>query len=123
VLPGWIDEVESEVRACLCGCAWISPSEIARRLRISEGAALSYICLLAAEGRLRIEAVSLPGMRRVTSGASTARRDDRAVKSSDATWLRQPPADTMSDSSDGPVGPRLEASADAGERDCTVKIV
>ena len=60
--PGWLDEVAAEVGACLDGRG-CSPRDLARRLGVSEGCALSYIVLLAAAGRLEIEWVCSPRAR------------------------------------------------------------
>jgi hypothetical protein len=58
MIPDWVEEVEQDVRACCCDGRAISPREIAARLGISERSAVSYICLLASEGRVTIERVS-----------------------------------------------------------------
>lgn len=60
MIPGWIDDIEQDVARCFCDGDTISPSELARRLGISESSAVSLICLLAPEGRVSIERVSLP---------------------------------------------------------------
>lgn len=61
MIPGWLDAVEEEeVATCLCGRGSVSPGQLAERLGVSERCAISYICLLASDGRLTIERVSLP---------------------------------------------------------------
>ena len=63
MITDWIDEVEHEVLGCFCGAGTISPVEVAARLGISERSAVSYICLLASDGRVSIErVVSGPGI-------------------------------------------------------------
>jgi DNA-binding Lrp family transcriptional regulator len=60
MIGDWIAELEAEVLACLREGAAISPGELAARLGTSESTAISYICLLASEGRLTIERVLAP---------------------------------------------------------------
>ncbi len=60
MIPGWLDEIEAEVRTCLCARASVSLADLAAALGISERCAASYVTLLASAGRLRIERVSLP---------------------------------------------------------------
>ncbi|HXG16854.1 MAG TPA: hypothetical protein VNK50_11435 [Calidithermus sp.] len=60
MIGDWVEELEAEVLACLRDVATMTPHEMAERLGISEGTAISYICLLASEGRLTIERVSAP---------------------------------------------------------------
>ncbi len=60
MIPGWLDEIEEDVEMCLGGRAGVSTRELAKSLGLSEGSAVSYICLLASAGRLTIERVSLP---------------------------------------------------------------
>ncbi|HXG04048.1 MAG TPA: winged helix-turn-helix domain-containing protein [Candidatus Binatia bacterium] len=60
MIDDWIEQVEAEVMACLRDAPTMSPRELAARLGTSESTAISYICLLASEGRLTIERVSAP---------------------------------------------------------------
>ena len=57
MIPGWLDEIEEEVVSCLCTRGRMSARELGSALGISEASAVSYIYLLASEGRLTIEAV------------------------------------------------------------------
>lgn len=60
MIEGWLEDIESEVRACIGTRRSISVAELAAALRVSEHCAASYVALLAAADRLRIEHVSLP---------------------------------------------------------------
>jgi DNA-binding Lrp family transcriptional regulator len=68
MIPGWVDAIEEEVRSCLRSAGRVSARELAEALGVSEESAVSYITLLAASGRLRIEAVSLPADPTFASG-------------------------------------------------------
>ena len=81
MIPGWLDAIEHEVTTCLCGRESLSPPELAARLGISEEGAVSYVCLLASEGRLTIERVSLPR----ADGPALSRRGERYGISAGAT--------------------------------------
>jgi len=59
-MDGWWDEIDDDVRACLEQFGPMSPHEIARHVRLSEGAVASVLSLLAQEGKLRIARVELP---------------------------------------------------------------
>ena len=61
MIPGWLDEIEDEVRACLRAGGSLSVRELAEALGVSERCATSYVTLLASAERVRIERVSLPG--------------------------------------------------------------
>jgi hypothetical protein len=61
MIPGWLDAIEAEVTACLESHGSLSARQLADSLGVSETCALGYITLLAGAGRVRIEAVSLPG--------------------------------------------------------------
>ncbi len=62
MIPGWLDEIEEEVLACLCHREKISARELAGALGVSHAAAVHYLYLLASEGRLAIEVVGFaPG--------------------------------------------------------------
>jgi predicted ArsR family transcriptional regulator len=60
MIPGWLDELEDDVTACLRARGDMSARELADTLNISETTTVSYICVLAARGGLTIERVSLP---------------------------------------------------------------
>jgi DNA-binding Lrp family transcriptional regulator len=59
-MDGWWNEIDRDVRAILERSGPTSPREIARQLRLSEGAAASVLAMLAQEGKLRINQVELP---------------------------------------------------------------
>jgi len=61
MIPGWLDEMEADVVECLEGRRRVSAREVAEALGMSEESAVRYIALPASAGRLRIDAVSLPG--------------------------------------------------------------
>jgi len=60
MIPGWLDEMEAEVRACLGARHSISVAALAAALGVSERCAASYVALLASAERVTIERVSLP---------------------------------------------------------------
>ena len=59
-MDGWWSEIDRDVRAILERSGPTSPRDIARRLRLSEGAVASVLAMLAQEGKLRIKQVELP---------------------------------------------------------------
>jgi len=54
MLQGWVDEVESEVLQHLRGHEPVSLQALASVMKISEALALSYIAILAREGKVTI---------------------------------------------------------------------
>jgi hypothetical protein len=54
VLKGWVEEIESEVLEYLRGHQPTSLPNLASALRISEALAVSYIGILAREGKVSI---------------------------------------------------------------------
>jgi hypothetical protein len=59
-MDGWWTEIDRDVRRCLERFGPMSPSDLGRQLRLSEGAVCSVLSLLAQEGKLRISRVELP---------------------------------------------------------------
>jgi DNA-binding Lrp family transcriptional regulator len=59
-MDGWWNEIDRDVRAILERSGPMSPRDIARQLRLSEGAVASVLAMLAQEGKLRINQVELP---------------------------------------------------------------
>jgi DNA-binding Lrp family transcriptional regulator len=59
-MDGWWSEIDRDVRAILERSGPTSPRDIARQLRLSEGAMASVLAMLAQEGKLRIKQVELP---------------------------------------------------------------
>jgi DNA-binding Lrp family transcriptional regulator len=59
-MDGWWSEIDRDVRAILEGSGPMSPRDIARQLRLSEGAVSSVLAMLAQEGKLHIKQVELP---------------------------------------------------------------
>ena len=78
MLTGWLDEVESEVIGYLRDHQPTSLHDLASGLRISEALALSYISILAREGKLTIGGLGIRGQRAHPPGRdqdlSTVRR-------------------------------------------------
>jgi DNA-binding MarR family transcriptional regulator len=60
MMDGWWSEIDGDVHACLERFGPMSPRDLARQLRLSEGAMSSVLSLLAQEGNLRISRVELP---------------------------------------------------------------
>lgn len=79
MIPGWLDEIEEEVLACLRARGKMSARELGDALGVSEGSAVHYIYLLASEGRLSIEGVAVP--RRREPGPLSACRVERERES------------------------------------------
>ncbi|MGH7391295.1 MAG: AsnC family protein [Candidatus Rokuibacteriota bacterium] len=50
----WWDELDAAVMACLETNGAMAPHEVGRHLGLSEAAAVSLLCLLAFEGKVRI---------------------------------------------------------------------
>ena len=67
MIAGWFEDLERDVRACF-GHGCLTPEQLAARLGVSPAAAVSFILLLAGEGRLRIEQVSLGPAERFAPG-------------------------------------------------------
>jgi DNA-binding Lrp family transcriptional regulator len=59
-MDGWWNEIDDDVHAILERSGPTSPRDIARQLRLSEGAVASVLAMLAQEGKLRIQQVDLP---------------------------------------------------------------
>jgi DNA-binding Lrp family transcriptional regulator len=59
-MDGWWSEIDRDVRVILERSGPMSPRDIARQLRLSEGAIASVLAMLAQEGKLRINQVELP---------------------------------------------------------------
>lgn len=59
-MDGWWNEIDHEIRQCLTQNGAMTPSQIARYLRMPEGAVASLLSLLVREGKLRIARVELP---------------------------------------------------------------
>ena len=59
-MDGWWNEIDRDVHAILERSGPVSPRDIARQLRLSEGAVASVLAMLAQEGKLRINQVELP---------------------------------------------------------------
>lgn len=54
MVMGWVDEIESEVMQHLRGHEPVSLQALASAMRISETLALSYIAILARDGKVTI---------------------------------------------------------------------
>ncbi len=61
MLKGWIEEIESDVLGYLRGHQPVSLHDLASALRISEALALSYISILAREGKVFIGGLGIRG--------------------------------------------------------------
>jgi hypothetical protein len=59
-MDGWWTDIDRDVRRVLERHGSMTPAEIARMLRLSEGAVSSVLSMLAQEGKLRIARVELP---------------------------------------------------------------
>ena len=61
MLKGWLDEMETEVIGYLQNHQPASIRDLASGLRISEALALSYIGILARQGKVTIGGLGIPG--------------------------------------------------------------
>ncbi len=61
MLKGWVEEIESEVLGYLRGHQPTSLPVLASALQISEALALSYISILAREGKVSIGGLGIRG--------------------------------------------------------------
>jgi hypothetical protein len=59
MVPGWLDEMEREVRTCVRDGEEVSTATLALRLGISRHVALYYVTMLALGGALTVERVAL----------------------------------------------------------------
>jgi hypothetical protein len=59
-MDSWWYDIDRDVRVVLERHGSMTPAEIARMLRLSEGAVSSVLSMLAQEGKLRIARVELP---------------------------------------------------------------
>jgi DNA-binding Lrp family transcriptional regulator len=59
-MDGWWNDIDRDVNVVLERHGSMTPAEIARMLRLSEGAVSSVLSMLAQEGKLRIARVELP---------------------------------------------------------------
>ena len=59
-MDSWWHDIDRDVRGVLERYGSMTPAEIARLLRLSEGAVSSVLSMLAQEGKLRIARVELP---------------------------------------------------------------
>ncbi len=59
MIPGWFDEIETDVLGCLCRRGPMSARKLGEALGVSEASAVQYVYLLASEGRLSIERVAV----------------------------------------------------------------
>ena len=59
-MDSWWQDIDRDVRSVLERYGSMTPAEIARMLRLSEGAVSSVLSMLAQEGKLRIARVELP---------------------------------------------------------------
>ena len=59
MVQGWVDEIESEVLGHLRSHKAVSLKELAAAMRISEMLALTYITILAREGKVTIDGLGV----------------------------------------------------------------
>jgi hypothetical protein len=57
-VDGWWDEIEREIERCLRGQTDCTLAELGQQLGMSESATASLICVLAADGKVRIARVA-----------------------------------------------------------------
>jgi predicted ArsR family transcriptional regulator len=57
----WWSETEQAVVECLAGAGPMSPQDLAHRVGMSEGEAISFLCMLAREKKVVIQLVGVAG--------------------------------------------------------------
>lgn len=80
-MDGWWSEIEDEILNWLRQHGELTPSELGRHMRISEGATASLLAMMASEGKVSIRSVTLG---RDGSPPPTLRRNRRRVGSARA---------------------------------------
>jgi DNA-binding Lrp family transcriptional regulator len=58
-MDGWWDEIDEQIEKALVRMGAMTPGDLAREIGLSEGATVSLLSRLAAEGRIRIARVEL----------------------------------------------------------------
>ena len=59
-MDGWWDEIDEQIEKALVRMGATTPGDLAREIGLSEGATVSLLSRLAAEGRIHIARVELP---------------------------------------------------------------
>ena len=75
----WWSETEQAVVECLASAGPMSPQDLAQRVGISEGEAISFLCMLARERKVAIQLVGLTVTPPSRPGRGHARRDRARV--------------------------------------------
>lgn len=75
----WWSETEQAMVECLASAGPMSPQDLARRVGISEGEAISFLCMLAREKKVAIQLVDVAGAPPRKPSRSHARRDKERV--------------------------------------------
>jgi DNA-binding Lrp family transcriptional regulator len=68
-MDGWWDEIDAQIEKALVRTGTMTPGDLAREIGLSEGATVSVLSRLAAEGRIRIARVEMPRERALISAA------------------------------------------------------
>ncbi len=68
-MDGWWDEIDGQIEKALVRTGAMTPGDLAREIGLSEGATVSVLSRLAAEGRIRIARVEMPRERLRISAA------------------------------------------------------
>ncbi len=63
-MDGWWDDIEREVLGCLSAAGELPCGELAAKLGMSEDAVASLLCVMAADGSVKITRVAWPGANR-----------------------------------------------------------
>jgi len=61
-MQDWWYGLEHEILDCLRARRDVTPAELAHKLRISEAGVNSLLAMMAAEGKIRIQTVAVPGV-------------------------------------------------------------
>jgi hypothetical protein len=70
----WWSETEQAVVECLASAGSMSPQDLAHRIGVSEGEAISFLCMLAREQKVAIQLVGLTGALPIRPARRHARR-------------------------------------------------
>jgi hypothetical protein len=74
----WWSETEQGVVECLSSAGPMSPQELAQRVGLSEGEAISFLCMLAREKKVAIQLVGLTGAPSSKPARGHGRHRDKA---------------------------------------------
>ena len=82
----WWPEIERGILECLGSGGPMSPAELGRRVGISEGEAITFLCMLAREGKVSIRLVGLHAAPATRTAPPTGNLGEPAAVSGQAAY-------------------------------------